>query len=94
MTELLQSRFVGVHELRRDLSSLLDAVEQEDLEIVLTRQGKPAAVVLSVERFVEMQEALKEFSDPAYFAALLDSRDEIRRGEGVPAEEVFREKGL
>lgn len=94
MKEILRSRFVGMHELRKNLSKLLQDLAEEGQEIVITRQGKPAAVIMDVEKYLEAQEALKEFSDPGYLTALLEAKMEIRRGEGVPAEEVFREKGL
>lgn len=94
MTELLRSHFVGMHELRQNLSKLLDDLRDEGTEVVVTRQGKPSAVIVDVERYLEVQEALKEFSNPAYLVSLLAARDEIRQGKGIPAEEVFRQKGV
>ena len=94
MHELLRSRFVGMHELRNGLSKLLDSLAEEDYELIVTRQGKPAAVLLDVDRYLELQQALREFADPEYLAALLEARREIRAGEGVAAEEVFAQKGL
>jgi antitoxin YefM len=94
MHELLRSRFVGMHELRKSLGTLLDSLAEEGHEVIVTRQGKPAAVLLDVERYLELQQALQEFADPNYLAALLEARREIRAGEGVAAEEVFAQKGL
>ena len=50
MTEILRSQFVGMHELRKNLSQLLDALEEDGREIVVTRQGKPAAVIVDLEK--------------------------------------------
>jgi len=83
-----------MHELRNGLSKLLDSLAEEDYELIVTRQGKPAAVLLDVDRYLELQQALREFADPEYLAALLEARREIRAGEGVAAEEVFAQKGL
>lgn len=94
MQELLRSQFVGMHELRTRLPKLLDALHEEGTEVVITRQGKPAAVIVDVERYLEVQEAMKEFSDPGYLRELLSAREEIRHGRGVPAEEVFLQKGV
>lgn len=94
MIDLLRSQFVGVHELRTKLPKLLDALHEEGTEVVITRRGKPAAVIVDVEHYLEVQEALKEFSDPSYLASLLAARDEIQQGKGIPAEEVFRQKGV
>ncbi|MCC7352842.1 MAG: type II toxin-antitoxin system Phd/YefM family antitoxin [Anaerolineae bacterium] len=94
MTEILKSQFVGMHELRKNLTRLLRDLEEEGREVVITRQGKPAAVIIEVEKYLEVQQALKELSDPAYLADLLEAKKEIHEGKGVPADEVFRQKGL
>ena len=94
MAEILRSRFVGMHELRKELTKLLEALTEEGQEVVITRQGKPTAVIIDVEKYLEVQQALREFSDPEYLAELLEARREIREGRGVPAEEVFARKGL
>jgi prevent-host-death family protein len=93
MKEVLRSQFVGMHELRKNLTKLLDSLQAERQEVVITRQGKPSAVIVDLEKYLEVQEALEEFSRPAYVASLLVAKDEIRQGQGVPAEEVFRQKG-
>lgn len=94
MHDLLRSQFVGMNELRQKLPKLLAQLAQEGEDVVITRQGKPAAVLVDVGKYLEVQQALREFSDPHYLAELLRARQEIRQGEGIPAEEVFRKKGL
>ena len=94
MSDLLKSHFVGTHELRRNLTKLLEELHTEGQEIIITRQGKPAAVIVDLEKYLEVQEALKEFSDPEYLRTLLESRREIREGRGTVAEEIYRKKGL
>lgn len=91
---MLKHRFVGADELRKNLTRILEELEQEGKEVVITRQGKPAAVIIDLEKYLEVQEALEEFSDPAYLVGLLEAKREISEGKGVPAEEVFRQKGL
>jgi len=94
MVELLRTHFVGMHELRKDLTKLLEALQEEGQEVVITRQGKPMAVIVDLEKYLEVQQAMREFSHPEYLANLLEAKREIREGKGVPAEEVFRQKGL
>jgi prevent-host-death family protein len=94
MVELLRTRFVGMRELRKDLTKLLEALQEEGQEVVITRQSKPMAVIVDVEKHLEVQQAMREFSHPEYLANLLEAKREIREGKGVPAEEVFRQKGL
>jgi prevent-host-death family protein len=94
MVELLRTHFVGMHELRKDLTKLLEALQEEGQEVVITRQGKPMAVIVDLEKYLEVQQAMREFSHPEYLANLLEAKREIREGKGVPAEEVFRQRGL
>lgn len=94
MLELLQNTFVGVHELRTKLTTLLSSVKDKGNEVVITQQGKPVALLMSIERYLELKQAMKEFSDPEYLAELMASKQEIREGKGIPAEEVFAKKGL
>ena len=83
-----------MHELLKNLSKLVKTLEEEGREIVVTRQGKPAAVIVNLERYLEMQQALNEFCDPTYLKSLFEGRCEIRQGRGIVVEEVFDERGL
>ena len=94
MLDILKNPFVGVHELRKNLTQLLSSVKEDGAEIVITQQGKPVALLIDVEEYLEIKQAIKEFSDPEYLATLLEARREIREGKGVSAEEVFTQKGL
>lgn len=91
---MLRNQFVGMHEVRKNLTKLLNDLSAEGHEVVITRQGKPAAVIVDVEKYLEIQQALKEFSDPTYLKSLLQAREEIRSGQSVPAEEVFAKRGV
>ena len=94
MQEILNNPFVGVHELRKNLTKLLSSVKEDGTEVVITQQGKPVALLVDVEKYIEVKQAMKEFSDPIYLADLLEARKEIRDGKGTPAEEVFTRQGL
>jgi len=94
MLDILKNPFVGVHELRKDLTRLLSLVREDGTDVVVTQQGKPVALLVDVEKYLEMKQALDEFSNPDYLTALLNARREIREGKGVAAEEVFANKGL
>src|SRR3989304_6282334 len=89
MVGLLKNPFVGVHELRKNLTELLTSIREEDQDLVVTQNGKPVAVLMDVEKYLEMHEAIREFSDPEYLAALLQAKAEIEAGKGVPLEEVL-----
>lgn len=92
--ELVGTQFVGSNELRKNLARLLDNLSRESEELVITKRGKPVAVLMNVEKYLEIQEALREFSDPAYLARLVEAKKGFAEGKGIPAQELYREKGL
>ncbi|MBS3976020.1 MAG: type II toxin-antitoxin system Phd/YefM family antitoxin [Syntrophomonadaceae bacterium] len=94
MLDILKNPFVGVHELRKNLTKLLSSVKEDGAEVVITQQGKPVALLVDIEKYLEVKQALKEFSDAEYLAGLLEARKEIKDGKGIPAEEVFSKKVL
>ena len=94
MIDLLQNPFFGVHELRKELTRLLELVHNEGADIVVTQQGKPVAVLLDVEKYLEMREAIRDLSDPQYAKELIAAKSEMAEGKAIPGEEVYREAGL
>ena len=93
MVDLLANPFVGVHELRKELTALLEQVHKESVDLVVTQQGKPVAVMMSVEKYLELQQALRDLSDQEYVQALREARREIKEGNGVALEEALKELG-
>ncbi len=94
MLGLVRNPFVGVHELRKNLTSLLASVRENGSEVVITHQGKPVAILIGVEKYLEMKEAISEFSDPEYLEKVLEAKREICEGKGIPAEAIFKNKHL
>ncbi|MBL7150516.1 type II toxin-antitoxin system Phd/YefM family antitoxin [Candidatus Microgenomates bacterium] len=93
MFPLLQNQFVGSYELRKKLSHLLAGLKK-DGEIVVTQRGKPKAILMAVEEYLELQEAMREFSDPLYLSELLAAKKEIETGKGTSAKEFFKKLGV
>jgi len=64
------------------MTRILSSVKEDGAEAVITQQGKPVALIINIEKYLEVQQALKEFPDPEYLADLLEARKEIREGKG------------
>ncbi|MGC1403014.1 MAG: type II toxin-antitoxin system Phd/YefM family antitoxin [Thermodesulfobacteriota bacterium] len=64
---------LSLSEAKMKLSNLVDVVNTTDEEIVITKNGSPAAVLISPDEFESMKETIAVRSD----AALMD---EIRKG--------------
>ncbi|HYM54811.1 MAG TPA: type II toxin-antitoxin system Phd/YefM family antitoxin [Solirubrobacteraceae bacterium] len=76
MSETLPLSTVKAH-----LSELVDRVEDQHDRVVLTRNGKPAAVLISHDDLESLEETLSILSDPALMAQIHESEQPLTRGE-------------
>jgi antitoxin YefM len=79
---------------RGALSELLDEVQSRHEHVVITRNGRPAGVVVSSAEWESIQETLEVLGDEATLAALRDSEDDVRAGRLTRLEDARRELGL
>lgn len=76
MSETLPLSSVKAH-----LSELVDRVEDQHDRVVVTRNGKPAAVLISNEDLNELEETLAIMSDPSLMAQIHESQQALTSGE-------------
>lgn len=69
--------------VKAQLSALVDAVEDTHERVVITRNGRPAAVLLSPEDLEGLEETLDVLADPRRVARLAQAEAELDRGEGL-----------
>ena len=79
---------LSLSEVKAKLSQLVDEVESRDERIVITRKGRPAAVLVSQDDHDSWQETLEITSDRALMTELRRGLRQIERGETVPLEQV------
>ena len=63
-------------DVKNRLSEVVDRVVREHDRVVITRHGKPAAVVLSIDDLESLEETLSILSDRSLLADLREARDE------------------
>ena len=81
-------------EARKDLSKIVDEVSNVHEHVTITRQGKPAAVVMSADEFESWQETMEIMADPKAMAAIRRAEKDIKAGRIRPWEEVRARLGL
>ncbi|MDP9245972.1 MAG: type II toxin-antitoxin system Phd/YefM family antitoxin [Chloroflexota bacterium] len=81
-------------EARKDLSKIVDEVSNVHEHVTITRQGKPAAVVMSADEFESWQETMEIMADPKAMAAIRRAEKDIKAGRVRPWEEVRARLGL
>lgn len=81
-------------EARKELSKIVDEVSKVHEYVTITRQGKPAAVVMSADEFESWQETMEILADPKAMAAIRRGEKDIRAGRVYRWEEVRARLGL
>ena len=64
---------LSLSEAKMKLSGLIDAISSTDEEVVITKNGRPAAVLISPDEFESMRETIAIRSDS-------EMMDEIKKG--------------
>jgi antitoxin YefM len=67
-------------EIKAHLSEIVDRVEREHDRVVLTRNGRPAAVILSPQDLEALEDSLDLHSDPGAMAEIEASRGDVATG--------------
>ena len=81
--------------VRDHLSDFVDRAEREHERVVVTRNGRPAAVLIGYEDLEALEETLEILADPQILADLAEARREVARGDvvrGVDAVRALRPK--
>ena len=73
-------RTLPLTEARKDLSKIVDEVSAAHEHVVITKQGKPEAVVLSADEFESWQETLEIMADKKAMAAIARAERDIKAG--------------
>ncbi len=84
--------FIGTRELRENLPSILKDVTEEYRTIVVTTNGKPAGVLLSVDAYVDLLETIDDLQNVELLAEIQQSRKDIAEGKYMTLEEYDKQR--
>jgi antitoxin YefM len=68
-------------DVKNRLSEVVDRIEREHGRIVITKHGRPAAVVISIEDLEGLEETLDILSNPALLRRIKRAEAEIAAGQ-------------
>ena len=71
-------------EVKNRLSEVVERLEREHDRVVITKHGRPSAVLLSVDDLESLEETLAILSDSNLMADLRASADDIEEGHVEP----------
>lgn len=76
--------------VRDHLSEVVDRVEHHHERVVVTRNGRPAAVIISPDDLAQLEETIDVLSDPAALADIREGDAAYTRGDVVRGVEAVR----
>jgi len=86
------AKILPISEVKARLPELVAGVMEREEEVVVTRNGRPAAVLVNVGEYERLKETLDVLGDPDLMRQIRASeRYFARGGKGLSFEEVFGE---
>ena len=73
-------------EVKNHLSEVVDRLEREHGRVVITRHGRPAAVMLSFDDLESLEETLAVLRDPDLMASIAEADAEVAAGRAGGAD--------
>jgi antitoxin YefM len=85
---MVMSTTLPLAEIKARLSEIVDQIEHQHERIVLTRHGRPAAVIMSPDDLAALEDTLELLSDPSAMTEIEAARDEVAQGKTIGVEEL------
>ncbi len=85
------SKRMALKDVKNQLSTVVDRVEREHDRVVITKHGRPAAVVLSLDDLESLEETVDVLSSPAVFEQIRKSLAEL---QAAPATAMSKDDAL
>ncbi len=81
----------SLRDVRDHLSEVIDRVEHQHDRVVVTRNGRPAAVILSPEDLAQLEETIDVLGDPRALADIREADAAYARGDVVRGADAVRQ---
>ncbi len=78
-------------EVKAHLSTYVDRVERQHERVVITRNGRPAALLISPDDLEALEDTLDLLSDPAAMRQLAEAEADVAAGRVVPLDALTGE---
>jgi len=88
---VMSDTILPLAEIKKRLSEIVDRVEGHHERVVLTRNGRPAAVIMSPDDLESLEETLDILSDPAALEGIRRAEEDLAAGRFVTGEDLRRQ---
>ena len=83
------TKYVSIAKAKTNLQRLIRQVEHADEAVAVTKNGVPAAIILSLDKFQGLLETIEILSDKPTLKSLKTSLRQAQKGKWVRHAEVF-----
>ncbi len=85
---------LSITKARAELPDLVDNAKKKLAEYIITVNGSPAAVLMSIAEYESWKETNEILADPGLMQAIKEGEEDIKRGDFVTLEELKKELKL
>lgn len=86
------AKTLSLSEVKARLPELVAGVQEREEEVVVTKNGRPAAILINVDEYTRLKETVDVLSDPVLMSHIAESRAFYRsKNKGLSFEDVFGE---
>ena len=68
------AKTLSLSEIKTRLSELVVGVQEREEEVIVTKNGRPAAILINVDEYTRLKETLDVLSDPGLMSQIAESR--------------------
>ncbi len=81
-------------EARKNFFAMLKKIETPGVSVVITHEGHPKGIFLSVDEYESLLETLDIMSDPDTVAALREAKRDKEKGDFITLDELRKKFGV
>jgi len=86
------AKTLPLSEVKTRLPELVTGVQEREEEVIVTKNGRPAAILINIEEYTRLKETLDVLSDPGLMSQIAESRAFYKtKRKGLSFEDVFGE---
>ncbi len=86
------AKTLSLSEVKTRLPELVAGVQEREEEVIVTKNGRPAAILMNIDEYTRLKETLDVLSDPGLMNQIAESRAFYKtKRHGLSFEDVFGE---
>lgn len=85
---------ISITEARNNIFKITDQIQKDGARFILTENGRPKAVIMSVEEFDSWQETVEIMSNPELMKEIESADEDYKKGNYITLEEMLNKEGF